>query len=507
MAQDGTLQFVHAAIANANDKPSFSPPARTFQARAATVVSTGRICEAKQLVEKGWTLLTDVLTAHIMEDLGLKGSAPLISCSQSMRKSAHSISTFWSRVTFTEDRLSDDNSMVMSKRLTDRFRRFASVHSSRVSALGLRNTPLSSSLAACGEPLLKKDVLADEKLWGSFRALRRLVLHSFSSVELHILFKQAWLMQSLHRLDLLQCCGISEQTFLLLQDFPVLKGLGIWGLKSTIVSPPSRWPARLMSKLQELSLDPVDMSVGVWPCFGDNFENPQIQRLHMLTAKPNLPVSVLPTSLRCLSLATVAQDISNPFVAAFLLTDAHVQIISSSLCSLEDVVLRGHPALSSGSIESLALIKALKRLSLCSCSGMDSAEAHKIFEASQWPALEAFEAPGPKFFNHQSLTHLNMDCICIVEGQTASGMKTTLVPNAGELLEHRSPDEFSLSKWSPEPARGSRWWDGLLADQRSPACGWSVTENSTGHVARNSPLGKLATFGHFLHSPGDFGLV
>jgi len=165
-----------------------------------------------------------------------------------------------------------------------------------------------------------------------------------------------------------------------------------------------------------------------------------LQALHVLTAQPRLVVGSFPHTVRFLSLTTLSQDLLNPWVAAFLLEDAHVASLLLELPHLEILILSGHPALTAVSITAIAGSHGvrLRQLSLARCSLLDSAAGAAAFCAETWPALGVFEAPGPLHFNALELTKLlGTSCSCIVQDATAGAGRIdgSLEPKAGNPHE------------------------------------------------------------------------
>eukprot|EP00913_Durusdinium_trenchii_P018031 g16943.t1 len=67
------------------------------------------------------------------------------------------------------------------------------------------------------------------------------------------------------------------------------------------------------------------------PRLGERSAGPRsLQRLHLCTSRPRLALASVPTSLQVLSLTTSAQDLSNPFVEAFVLLDEQLKCTLSS---------------------------------------------------------------------------------------------------------------------------------------------------------------------------------
>lgn len=416
---------------------------------------------------QNWTSLTDSVLVNVFESLGRSGSVQAMRGSRCLYSAGKSVKTFWQRAVFVEEGHTGD----MSKKLQQRLSSFAANHGGQVEEMALRNTAVAPFWKQAGESLLRVNDLQRCFKLASFTNLQRLILHSFKSQEIMSFTSNNRCFPKLRCLELLQCC-LDSTTFSELEKFPALSKLGIWGLKNTQIALPDIWPS---FHLDELCLDPVEANS--WPGLGD------LLRLHLRTSRPRLALAALPASLQVLSLTTSAQDVSNPFVEAFVLLDEHVQTLLPALPLLVDLVLSGHMKLGPCSISSLAEQKLI-RLGLAKCMGLDSDKGFQTFMSCSWSTLETFEMPGNKHFKLEEISHL-FPTLKICKGDSMS-----LVPQAGQSLEGGDQGEAS-------------WWEEVI-DSRRPSVGFA---HSSGVAKMNSPLGSLAHISHFLQQPGDFGEV
>mmetsp|Transcript_93568 Transcript_93568/g.274031 ORF Transcript_93568/g.274031 Transcript_93568/m.274031 type:complete len:586 (+) Transcript_93568:46-1803(+) len=500
MSCDGTLQFAHASVVNVAQplsRPRFNPPLRAGTAHPASAVVAPCITPGHTLAPSleelvSWTLLTEALAVKVMEYLGRKGCFALMAVASALRRLALGIPGLWSEAVFCEDGASGESCETLRTSLLRRLKAYTALHGVHASKLALRNTTLASGTKRSGESLLLASDLLDAGFWQPCCVLRHLVLHSFHQAELGAVLSHATLFSQLVRLDLLECRGVDEQTFTGFSRFPALRELAIWGLKSTRLAPLKKWPGELLSKLQELSLDPLDGATGSWPtlcCGGEGDSHDSLERLHLLTAQPRLAASSLPGTLRLLSLATRSQDRQNPWVAAFLLHDEHVASLLAGLPRLETLILSGHVALGPGAIQLIGASHGsrLQRLGLARCDGLDSAEAAAALCAATWPALRLLEAPGPRFLEGCRLEGLAGGCRCFLPSR-----QCTLEPRPGGRL---GAEELAQ--------QGEEWWEAVLATRPRPL----LDCTGSAPCSPNSPMGDLAAPARYLLQPGDFGEV
>ncbi|CAK9087240.1 unnamed protein product [Durusdinium trenchii] len=404
MAHDGMLQFLHAACTpEAQRTPEakfecFAPPPRRLPA-GAPGIDNSTLDEPPAEAPNTWSL-DDVMLGKIFENLGRKGSIPAMRASRRFRSVGLAVKNFWQQAVFVEEGTELSSA---AERLQKRLGNFVEQHAQQVEEMALRNTAVAPFWKQAAESLLKVENLQRCFTTSCFTALQRLILHSFKSQELHAITSNGRLFPKLERLELFQC-WLGAGNFLDLAELPALSSLGIWGLKNTQISLPDRWPS---FRLDELCLDPVEATA--WPRLGGPRS---LQRLHLCTSRPRLALASVPTSLQVLSLTTSAQDLSNPFVEAFVLLDEHVQQLLPSLPQLVDLVLSGHVRLGPCSISCLSSHTNLRRLGLAKCAALDCDEALAVFMASSWRSLEVFEAPGQKHFKldqlQRSFPHLQV---------------------------------------------------------------------------------------------------
>lgn len=468
MAHEGMLQFFHAACTP--EKQCFEPPPRKAQ------IPQGRVPEFEEVnptpadFQDRTCILTDSVLVNVFENLGRSDSVQAMRGSRCLRSAGKSVKNFGRRAVFVEEGHSSDSSEKLCQRLVS----FVQNNGDEVEEMALRNTAVAPFWKQAGESLLKVNDLT-RCFTHSFTKLQRLILHSFKSQEIMAITSHYRFFPEMHRLELLQCC-LDASAFSDLAKLPSLSTLGIWGLKNTQISLPETWPDPF--HLNELCLDPVEATS--WPTLED------LSRLHLCTSRPRLALRALPASLQVLSLTTSAQDVSNPFVEAFVLLDEHVQMLLSSLPLLVDLVLSGHMKLGPCSISTLAEHNLI-RLGLAKCKGLDSEKAFQAFLAFPWSTLEGFEIPGSKNFKIDEIAHVFPKLHIFGHEGTRS-----LVPQAGQSLARNACDETE-----------AMWWEEVI-ESRRPSVGFS---HSGGVRRMNSPLASLAHISHFLQQPGDFGVV
>ncbi|CAE7230722.1 alkK [Symbiodinium natans] len=518
MAHDGSLQFLHAAFTSENGALKTGFPIRPLGPKHCTPhfapAPRAKRCsgESDPCTEtvQWMTMLTESVLVRVMEHLGRSGSIRAMYANHSLYAAGRAVKSFWLQVVLVEEGVAGEPRSSLTARFAARLADFTATQADRVTGLALRNTAVAACLKQAGDILLRSADLQRCLLQRSFGVLQRLILHSFALQEVCAIASHGRLFSTLHRLDLIQCT-LSSDIFHELEAFPALNGLGIWGLKNTQMVLPASWPSGL-HKIEELCLDPVE-AAGPWPSLqGEGSQPLRMLRMHLRTTRPRLAIEALPASLQVLSLTTSAKDISNPFVEAFILLDAHVDLILTTLRFLHDLVLSGHVKLGSASMAGFAKYQGLLRLSLAGSDGLDSPESFHIFSSHAWDGLECFEAPGSQHFKAETVKSiLPSGCSCIIPAPfNTDPLETSalqsLVPRPGHFLTTRSPNESMES--AVKASEDSRaWWAEIVENVKRPTNSSTEFHGLVRRQKPNSPLGQLAHVSNFLHNHGDFGEV
>lgn len=193
------------------------------------------------------------------------------------------------------------------------------------------------------------------------------------------------------------------------------------------------------------------------------------------------------------------QDVKNPWVAAFLLLDEHVESLVDHHPYLEHIILSGHIALTTLSIKALRKhARRIKSLGLVGCIGLDTTEGKKEFLSGAWDNLRYFEAPGTIHFQ-ADLWELPSTRLCVPGRCTTA--KSILEPQIGcPIIRDEQWIGHGIAIGSHEP-----WWSHrLVVDRHLQAETHGLVNVSNVHTARST--WDLAAPSMFLLHQGDFGV-
>lgn len=458
MEEDGTLQFF---LAEAIRDAPFQPPPRArggaFASDTSFNASTGSSfmngSGPSMTVETTWVPPLLAVPDHALVRIAEFASFSGMSVAKPLRDATYSASRLWAEINFVERGTQGEPKAEISARLRKRIALYTTAHGHHAKRMSVRNTLSMQSSPASGVPLLLEADLAGSNVFNFSVTsnLQKLSLHSFREVELLALLGNFDQLRCVEQLQLLECPGCGSDAMLAqIEKLQSLTSLAIWGFQCTQVSlapEQQAWPAGLRQKLKELVIDPIVLDAHALP--GLNSPDAVVERVHIRAKQPRLAVTWLPlASLRFLSLAGPdSEDVSNPFVAAFLLRD---QELSSSLLAcphLESLILAGHPALSPLCFHCFQATGAalhLVQLAFIRCRGLDSEEAAQAFLSVDWPCLQTLEPPRPLFEEHilrewgppSTYERLNLLCSSAMTLEPEEGQPLVSYPHEVRMVGH-----------------------------------------------------------------------